>query len=40
LNIRPFTPLSKKDIPAITKEGQRLLEFAAPGNTHDIRFAG
>jgi Winged helix DNA-binding domain len=39
LTIRPFVRLSKTDNTAITREGARLLEFAAPGATHDIRFA-
>lgn len=39
LTIRPFTKLSKKDITAITAEGAALLTFAAPNDTHDIRFS-
>jgi hypothetical protein len=39
LAIRPFTRLSKRDTSAIEREGARLLEFAAPGDTHDIRFS-
>lgn len=38
LTIRPFTRLSKKDTSAVTAEGARLLDFAAAGDTHDIRF--
>jgi winged helix DNA-binding protein len=38
LTIRPFVHLSTKDTTAITREGARLLEFAAPGSGHDIRF--
>lgn len=39
LTIRPFTRLSKKDMTAVTAEGARLLDFAAPGDTHDVRFS-
>jgi Winged helix DNA-binding domain len=38
LDIRPFTLLGgSRD--AIAAEGSRLLEFAEPGATHDVRFA-
>jgi winged helix DNA-binding protein len=39
LTIRPFTRLSKKDITPITTESAQLLTFAAPDDTHDIRFS-
>ncbi|HEV2784088.1 MAG TPA: winged helix DNA-binding domain-containing protein [Actinophytocola sp.] len=38
LTVRPFNRLSTADIAAVTREGARLLEFAAPGDTPDIRF--
>ena len=36
LEVRPFGPLSAAD--AVAAEGRRLLEFAAPAATHDVRF--
>jgi len=39
LEIRPYRPLLKKDITALTAEGKRLLKFAAPEAKHDICFA-
>lgn len=38
LTISPYRRLSKKDTAALTREGARLLEFAAPGQPHDIEF--
>lgn len=38
LEIKPYRPLLKKDIAALTAEGKRLLAFAAPEAAHDIRF--
>jgi hypothetical protein len=38
LTIRPFTRLSKKDTSPVAAEGARLLDFAAVGDIHDIRF--
>ena len=41
LTIEPFEPLSATDAAALSREGARLLEFAAAGTTdHDIRFTG
>jgi hypothetical protein len=38
LTIEPFRPLSKRDSAAITREGLRLLAFAAAGaDSHDVR---
>jgi hypothetical protein len=39
LEIRPYHPLLKKDVTALTAEGKRLLAFAAPEAKHQIRFA-
>jgi hypothetical protein len=39
LTIRPFARLSKKDAAAVASEGARLLDFAAPGDTHDLRLS-
>lgn len=36
LRIEPFGPLADRS--AVVEEGARLLEFAAPGDDHDIRF--
>jgi hypothetical protein len=38
LDIQPFTRLGGSP-DAIAAEGIRLLEFAAPAATHDVRFA-
>ncbi|KAA2261299.1 winged helix DNA-binding domain-containing protein [Solihabitans fulvus] len=38
LVVEPFAALSTKDKSALTTEGARLLAFAAPEATHDIRF--
>ena len=39
LEIKPYRPLLKKDVAALSAEGKRLLAFAAPEAKHDIRFA-
>jgi hypothetical protein len=39
LEIKPYRPLLKRDIAALTAEGKRLLAFAAPGAKHEIRVA-
>jgi hypothetical protein len=40
LVITPFgKPLIKSDRPAIEAEALRLLEFLAPGEQHEVRFA-
>jgi hypothetical protein len=39
LTVRMFGRVSKKDKPAISAEGARLLEFAAPGTAHDIVYS-
>ncbi|CAM3629687.1 winged helix DNA-binding domain-containing protein [Kibdelosporangium persicum] len=38
LVVHPYRNLLKKEVAALTKEGLPLLEFAAPGCAHDIRF--
>ncbi|MGH3981077.1 MAG: winged helix DNA-binding domain-containing protein [Pseudonocardiaceae bacterium] len=39
LVVDPYTRMSKKDTAAVTREGARLLDFAAAdADTHDIRF--
>lgn len=39
LTIRPYRPLSGPDAAAVTEEGARLLEFAAPdAESHDVRL--
>lgn len=38
LEIKPYRPLLKKDIAALTAEGKRLLAFAAPEAKHEVRF--
>jgi hypothetical protein len=38
LEIKPYRPLLKKDIAALTAEGKRLLAFAAPEAPTEIRF--
>jgi hypothetical protein len=39
LTIEPFRPLSKRDSAAVTREGLRLLAFAAAGvDSHEVRF--
>jgi len=39
LTIEPFRPLSKRDSAAVTREGLRLLAFAAAGaDSHDVRI--
>jgi hypothetical protein len=38
LTVRPFVRLSRRDAVAIEREGERLLAFAAPGDTRDIQF--
>jgi hypothetical protein len=40
LAIDPFQPLSKPHRAALADEGARLLAFAAPEETHDVRFGG
>jgi hypothetical protein len=41
LEIEPFTKLAKRDTAALTREGLRLLAFAAEGaEGHDVRFTG
>ncbi len=40
LTIEPFRPLSKRDSTAVTREGLRLLAFAAAGaDSHDVRIS-
>jgi hypothetical protein len=39
LEIKPYRPLAKRDIAALTAEGKRLLAFAAPDVKHEVRFA-
>jgi hypothetical protein len=39
LTIDPFAPLPGDDTTALTTEGARLLEFAAPDEAHQVRFA-
>ena len=39
LTIRPFARMSKKDTGAVAAEAARLLHFAAPTDTHDLRFS-
>ncbi|MEV8635436.1 winged helix DNA-binding domain-containing protein [Streptosporangium sp. NPDC051023] len=38
LTVRPFAPLSPADRDALTTEGGALLNFLAPGTSHEIRF--
>jgi hypothetical protein len=38
LHILPFQPLGPAEADAIAAEGVRLLEFAAPAATQDVRF--
>ncbi len=38
LTVEPFETLRKRDIAALSREGGRLLAFAAPDDEHDIRF--
>jgi hypothetical protein len=38
LSIKPYRPLRKKDIAALTAEGKRLLKFAAPEAKPEMRF--
>lgn len=38
LEIEPFEPLPERDRSALAEEGARLLAFAAPEDTRDIRF--
>jgi DNA glycosylase AlkZ-like len=38
LTVEPFGPLSPADCDAVTSEGRRLLDFAAAGARHEIRF--
>ncbi len=38
LHIDPFRPLTKEEQLDLIQEGQKLLEFAAPGVDHEIRF--
>jgi hypothetical protein len=39
LTIEPFAPIRARDRGAITREAQRLLEFAAPDTqARDVRF--
>jgi hypothetical protein len=39
LTIEPFAPLSVADATAAAEEGERLLAFSAPDQSHDIHFA-
>ena len=39
LEVRPFGPLGVARQDAVGAEGRRLLEFAAPADTHDVRMA-
>lgn len=39
LALEPFAPLTGDDTAALTTEGERLLEFAATGDTHQITYA-
>ncbi|MCS7482644.1 winged helix DNA-binding domain-containing protein [Umezawaea endophytica] len=39
LTITPYRKVSKKDQNALTREGLALLDFLAPGEEHDVRFA-
>ncbi len=39
LTAEMFAPVPRQDRDAITAEAQRLLGFAAPGASHEIRFA-
>jgi hypothetical protein len=39
LTLEPFAPLTDEDTTALTDEAGRLLEFAAPGDTHHITYA-
>jgi hypothetical protein len=40
LTIEPFVkPIPKAEKPAIEEEGMRLLDFLAPGEKHELRFA-
>jgi hypothetical protein len=39
LTVEPFASLPGADADAVTEEGQQLLDFVAPGASHDIRFA-
>jgi Winged helix DNA-binding domain len=39
LTVEPFGPLSPADRDAVTAEGARMLEFAAPGASHEVRLA-
>ena len=39
LEIKPWRPLRKKDMSALSAEGRRLLRFAAPGASLEVRFA-
>jgi len=39
LTVELFGPVRWRDRDAVGEEAQRLLGFAAPGNTHEIRFA-
>ncbi|MCW5697761.1 MAG: AlkZ family DNA glycosylase [Bauldia sp.] len=38
LTLEPFAKLAKKDQRALAEEGERLLAFAAPEASHDVRF--
>ena len=38
LLIKPYRPLRKKDIAALTAEGKRLLKFAAPEAKPEVQF--
>lgn len=39
VEIEPFAPLPTREAETVTEEAARLLEFAAPDEEHDIRFA-
>lgn len=39
LEIKPYRPLLKKDVAALTAEGKRLLKFAVPDAKHEVRFS-
>jgi hypothetical protein len=38
LEIDPFVPLAPQEEASMLEEAGRLLAFAAPGQTHDVRF--
>jgi hypothetical protein len=38
LDLTPWARTTKKDVAALTREGLRMLAFAAPAETHDVRI--